>query len=1605
MKRFNNVLVLGLVLILLVSLCKADPWTETPNWISSDDEFTMSVALADLNGDGYLDLVAGNYKYPYTFPTTHPEYFGETSSIPDIGAYLVGYEWDESSSTFYAQASLTSDKRCIDCIAIADYDSDGDLDIAVGFVVGKGKDGGVIVLKNQLEDYPGPTPEISSLFSDQISSNYWDPDTSYDCHCIRWVDYDSDGDLDLATLEVGGVLRLYPNDGLELGASSTPIDLRSDQITTYKKSVLDDLGDPICYPVTGTTMEFGDINGDGYLDVFVNVNKRPTIFKNDNGSFDSHIMWTYEPDPPESRYVEDAFCGSFGFCTDDTLALVVGSFIFIGNGASGNIDKNPWGNDIYTYDSGAGELDHVGQSLVTTAQPATDIQWAHLGESSDTMDVVAVAYPAYKDTGDDYIWDRGLEQIHFDPYNEIGGTDVTFPTEIFSETADLSTSLALGDIDGGGNTTGQKSFDCYDEVLDSINGIIYLDYFPLFKVDSVKCSEDAQYDIAVADSDWCVNLVNGWVSIDQTFIDSSVNVWDDFKARVYYQYSLDYDLAVGNDGYNVVYFNDAASRLTYTQGTPPIQELPDTIDYKYVESNYLYPQAHVVDLMAHDGLGATEVEARATGMCPFDVDDYLNECSHIKRYGLMPYWSHMEMFQGHYFWNWFDQKLDIVEQNSCQSHLCSWDTPFWTRGNYTYSSTGDNRNRTSDECLHTMWVRNLVNRYRPDGLYDQYAVGGSGWDDWGVAQFQFENEPNCGTYGYGFFPDDTLSLALNNIAEKMFREYQMIKKISINAYSDQDSLEVITPNFANNWPDYEYLVLDLPYLNALNSLSDYDHVLWNYCDYICQQSYCGKKGDAPAGQNISFYVDYRDPFAPVPCDSTDPDDPRRIGMEHLFWGFYTEGLDEFVGEDDNPQWQPVMEDGNEHPFFIMEWFFHDYYGTLERDRHWSAAQIAEMFSVDVFPDDPDTVHRLLMYNVPWLAMNPYHDEVFETCASMIFQPDGDLTFYSAGDVEDVPQGEPAVHRYSYRRGNYWDVIHFLRTDHEIDEGETAADLYVQNGWNFYLWNTDYTPNDKVNCYTPSGMQFQKEVHVVDIPDTLSNRWIYFEDGEMGPGMLIVKEELIPIEGDDYSQGLQLHEGWNLVSWHIEPVDDYGPYLEMIEILDTTGTTNDWFHENEGELYKWNEADLNYPDYPQSPQWEWDLDYAYYIYLDESHFWEFEDQERFDLDSFTIEPDSAWNEEGDYYYGEPLDPYTKGWFFMGYAAPGYCKLGTVFNHPSNPHGHPDNCSYLGPFHWLMWDSTDGYTHFDSTEQYLVMVTTDEGNLYIPKDPDFSRGVTREIDQIGQLEPGRGYFLGFRRHGNSMTFEGWDGYPNWSTSSIPGDPKETTSVTSSANHFQFKKYTHWFYPVVIDTIDLEESPLASGDEIAIFDGNLCVGAAVYEGEFPLVISCWKDDIATLNEVDGYESGNPMTFVWFDVSENQEITFETPPMIYSEPDDPIAPTHSGFGAGFYALRSMYYGIESVHQLPKEYKLGQNYPNPFNAQTVIPLELPQRSFVKIELFNVAGRSLGIIHEGVEEAGWPRVKYNASHLSSGVYFYRITADGLERGGKFVDVGKLVLVK
>ncbi len=89
----------------------------------------------------------------------------------------------------------------------------------------------------------------------------------------------------------------------------------------------------------------------------------------------------------------------------------------------------------------------------------------------------------------------------------------------------------------------------------------------------------------------------------------------------------------------------------------------------------------------------------------------------------------------------------------------------------------------------------------------------------------------------------------------------------------------------------------------------------------------------------------------------------------------------------------------------------------------------------------------------------------------------------------------------------------------------------------------------------------------------------------------------------------------------------------------------------------------------------------------------------------------------------------------------------------------------------------------------------------------------------------------------------------------------------------------------------------------------------------------------------------------------------------------------------------------LPIATALEQNYPNPFNPATTIQYALPRRSHVTLAVYNTLGQQLATLVNGIVEAGYHEVQFNASGLASGVYFYRLQA------GDFVRVRKFCLIK
>ena len=91
--------------------------------------------------------------------------------------------------------------------------------------------------------------------------------------------------------------------------------------------------------------------------------------------------------------------------------------------------------------------------------------------------------------------------------------------------------------------------------------------------------------------------------------------------------------------------------------------------------------------------------------------------------------------------------------------------------------------------------------------------------------------------------------------------------------------------------------------------------------------------------------------------------------------------------------------------------------------------------------------------------------------------------------------------------------------------------------------------------------------------------------------------------------------------------------------------------------------------------------------------------------------------------------------------------------------------------------------------------------------------------------------------------------------------------------------------------------------------------------------------------------------------------------------------------------------NRIPNTYILEQNYPNPFNPSTTINFALPRAGLVELKVYDVLGRETATLVNEVRQAGSYKVDFDASALSSGVYFYTL------KSGEFTDTKKMLLIK
>ncbi len=302
---------------------------------------------------------------------------------------------------------------------------------------------------------------------------------------------------------------------------------------------------------------------------------------------------------------------------------------------------------------------------------------------------------------------------------------------------------------------------------------------------------------------------------------------------------------------------------------------------------------------------------------------------------------------------------------------------------------------------------------------------------------------------------------------------------------------------------------------------------------------------------------------------------------------------------------------------------------------------------------------------------------------------------------------------------------------------------------------------------------------------------------------------------------------------------------------------------------------------------------------------------------------------------------------------------------------------GQLYMIAYPYQDAYSVtqvFQSIQSSVEIIQDDNGQFWIPQ---------FNVNTIGDMQPGKGYQIFVDEE---LTYDYPD--PAGLTKPSPIAQRDAqTKETEAPSHFVFYE-TGKAYAVVVTG---SQAFLKTGDEIGVFDGELCVGAVVYDGEFPLAIAAWEAiDLEGL-QAPGFRAGQPLSIrVWNSADGNE----------YAAPIVCQNQTNALFASGAMAVLEIGH-VEGLNALPETFALGKNYPNPFNPVTMIPYQLPEESHVHLVIYNARGQLIRTLIDGMKQAGRYTVKWNGrddngTRVSSGVYFVRMQAGSFKQNQKMV---------
>ncbi len=267
-------------------------------------------------------------------------------------------------------------------------------------------------------------------------------------------------------------------------------------------------------------------------------------------------------------------------------------------------------------------------------------------------------------------------------------------------------------------------------------------------------------------------------------------------------------------------------------------------------------------------------------------------------------------------------------------------------------------------------------------------------------------------------------------------------------------------------------------------------------------------------------------------------------------------------------------------------------------------------------------------------------------------------------------------------------------------------------------------------------------------------------------------------------------------------------------------------------------------------------------------------------------------------------------------------------------------------------------FAAISSNVVIVQDDEGRFWIP---------SYAVNTIGNMLPGKGYDI-FVDQAINFT------YPDLSG----GLAKIKTMVAElpEPEHFQFEK-TGLPYAVVITN---SEETLCLLDEIGIFAKNICVGAGIYGGTYPMIIAAWEGN--EKYNLPGFKKGEKIKFKVRKCDSGEELKMEGS---FSNNDESV------FGESPFSVVSLNKRFVPQVEKPKNFVLGFNYPNPFNSTTCIKYQLTEDSFVVLKIYNLMGQEIKTLVDGFKTAASYSILWNGKDnygkdVVSGIYLYKIQA-------------------